>query len=182
MNLRRLLCTASSLAVLANLTGCATDPVSPLSTVPGVDLARYAGAWYEVARLPNRFQAMCVADTQAHYRLDDDVVRVTNRCRTAEGDIEQATGIAKLVPGSGGAKLRVSFFRPFYGDYWVLALDPGYRWVLVGEPRRRYAWILARQPTLDAATLDGLLNRAAELGFDRAAFRLTPQTQSLAAQ
>ena len=80
------------------------------------------------------------------------------------------------MEGSRGAKLLVSFFRPFYGDYWILALDPGYRWVLVGEPGRSYAWILAREPKLDEATLEALLSQAAALGFDRRAFLRTPHT------
>jgi apolipoprotein D and lipocalin family protein len=80
------------------------------------------------------------------------------------------------VAGSQGARLRVSFFRPFYGDYWVLELDPAYRWVLVGEPSRKYAWVLARDPELDDATLDALLARAAALGFDRKAFIRTPHS------
>jgi apolipoprotein D and lipocalin family protein len=89
-----------------------------------------------------------------------------------------------VVEGSHGAKLRVSFFRPIYGDYWILDLDPDYRWVLVGEPSRKYAWILARAPDLDAATQETLLTRAAELGFDRQAFVSTPhagQSRSQAA-
>jgi apolipoprotein D and lipocalin family protein len=82
-----------------------------------------------------------------------------------------------VVEGSNGAKLRVSFFRPFYGDYWILALDPDYRWVLIGEPGRDYAWVLARQPEMDAATLETLLSRAADLGFDREAFVRTRHSQ-----
>ena len=180
MNSRPLVRAALAIALLACLGGCATRPAAPLPTVDAVDLARYAGTWYEVAMLPNWFQSMCVADTQAHYRLDDGGVRVTNRCRKADGQVEEAVGVAKVVDGSNGAKLRVSFFRPFYGDYWVLALDREYRWVLVGEPGRRYAWVLSRRPALDAATLGAALDRAAELGFDRGAFRLTPQTTPLA--
>ena len=157
------------------LTGCTTSH-PPLPTVESVDLRRYYGTWYEIARLPNRFQSMCVSDTQAAYRPDGNHVAVVNSCRTADGKVEQAEGIAKLVEGSQGAKLRVSFFRPFYGDYWVLALDPDYRWVLVGEPSRKYAWVLARTPKLDAATLETLLVRAAALGFDRQAFLKTPHT------
>jgi apolipoprotein D and lipocalin family protein len=129
--------------------------------------------------LPNRFQSMCVSDTQAHYQLDDGGVRVTNRCRKSDGQVEEAAGVAHAVEGSSGARLRVSFFRPFYGDYWVLALDREYQWVLVGEPERKYAWVLARRPALDAATLDAALDRAAALGFDRAAFRRTPQTRPI---
>jgi apolipoprotein D and lipocalin family protein len=157
------------------LSACATSH-PPLPTVQAVELGRYYGTWYEIARLPNWFQSMCVADTQATYRPDGKNVSVVNQCRTADGRIEQADGIARIVEGSQGAKLRVSFFRPFYGDYWILALDPDYRWVLVGEPGRRYAWILARQTALDAATLERLLARAAELGFDRRAFMRTSHT------
>jgi apolipoprotein D and lipocalin family protein len=165
-------CCAVWLAA-ALLSAC-SSPQPPLPTVRSVDLDRYTGTWYEIARLPNRFQSMCVSDTRAVYRRDGETVSVANRCRTADGSTEQADGIARQVEGSGGAKLRVSFFRPFYGDYWILVLDPDYRWVLVGEPGRNYAWILARQTTLDAATLEHLLTRAAALGFDRNAFVRTP--------
>ncbi|MFA7292304.1 MAG: lipocalin family protein [Rhodocyclaceae bacterium] len=160
-----------SLAVLMALAGCTTTSQLPLPTVATVDLKRYLGTWHEVALIPNRFQSMCVAETQAEYVLEGDVIRVTNRCRTASGELESANGIAKIVEGSSNTKLRVSFFRPFYGDYWVLELDPDYRWVLVGEPSRRYGWVLARTPTLDKAVLDKLLDRAAELGYERSAFR-----------
>jgi len=162
----------------AALPAACTSTHPPLPTVQAVDLDRYFGTWYEIARLPNRFQAMCVSDTRATYRPDGKAVKVVNRCRTATGRIERADGIAKVVAGSQGARLRVSFFRPFYGDYWILDLDPDYRWVLVGEPGRHYAWILAREPELDAATLEALLARAAALGFDRQAFIRTPQTSA----
>lgn len=160
------------------LAACASGS-PPLPTVAAVDLQRYLGSWYEIARLPNRFQSICVSDTQATYRSDGQNVQVINRCRAEDGRIEEASGIARVVDGSGGAKLRVSFFRPFYGDYWVLALDPDYRWVLVGEPGRKYAWILARTPQLDKTTLDALLDRAASLGFDRRAFIETPHPEPL---
>ena len=172
----RSLLTAFALT-LAALTARATP--APLPTVPSVDLARYAGAWYEIALLPNRFQKQCVADTQARYQLDGDRVAVLNRCRLADGRVDDIKGRAKVVDGSGNAKLRVSFFWPFYGDYWVLALDADYRHVLVGAPSRQYAWVLSRTPQLDEATLQTLLDRAAELGFDKAAFQRTPQTQPL---
>lgn len=155
------------------LTACTTS-TAPLPTVATVDLDRYLGVWHQIALLPNRFQAQCVAETHAQYAREGDAIAVLNRCRTAEGKVEQVRGVAHVVAGSGGAKLRVSFFRPFYGDYWVLALDPDYRWALVGEPGRKYAWILARTPTLDVATYTQLLQRATELGFDRQAFVPTP--------
>ena len=161
------------------LAACTSQPTAPLDTVASVDLARYTGAWYEIALLPNEFQSMCVADTQARYRSDGDLIRVTNRCRKNDGSIAAVNGVAKIVAGSGNAKLRVSFFRHFYGDYWILALDPDYKWVLVGEPRRKYGWILSRMPQLDERSLQLALDKASALGYARAAFRLTPQTQAL---
>lgn len=172
---RKSLCIAA-LALVASLSHA--DP-APLPTVPAVDLTRYAGAWYEIALLPNRFQKQCVADTQARYRLDGERVEVVNRCRQSDGSVDSVKGHAKVVEGSNNAKLRVSFFWPFYGDYWVLALDADYRQVLVGAPSRKYAWVLSRTPQMDEAALQALLERAAQLGFDKAAFKRTPQTQPL---
>src|SRR5574343_992234 len=171
------LLAASALAVA--LPARAAESAVPLETVAQVDLTRYAGAWYEIALLPNRFQKQCVADTQARYRLDGERVVVLNRCRTADGRVDDIQGRDKVVEGSGNAKLRVSFFWPFYGDYWVLALDDDYRQVLVGAPSRQYAWVLSRTPQMDEAALQALLDRAAELGFNKAAFQRTPQTQPL---
>jgi apolipoprotein D and lipocalin family protein len=159
--------------VLLGLGACRTTDLAPLPTAGPIDLARYSGTWFEVAHLPNRFQADCAADTQAHYALEGEMIRVVNRCRESNGTIKQARGIAKRLEASENAKLRVSFFRPFYGDYWILAIDPDYQWVLVGEPTRRYAWVLSRQPRLSAELVDQILARAADLGFDRAAFRFT---------
>ncbi|CAN5208209.1 lipocalin family protein [soil metagenome] len=153
---------------------------APLPTVAAVDMARYAGGWYEIALLPSWFQRACVADTKARYRADGDGgIEVINRCRKANGSIETAKGHATLVEGSGNAKLRVSFFWPFKGDYWVLDLDADYQHVLVGTPSRDYAWVLSRTPQMDEATLQRLLDRAASLGFDKAAFKRSPQTQPL---
>lgn len=165
-----ILCAATFLGA-----GCA-GPRTPLPTVEAVDLERYAGLWYEIAHLPNRFQAKCVSDTRATYAREGERISVLNECRTEGGSFDSARGIARVVEGSGNAKLRVSFFRPFHGDYWILALDPDYRWVLVGEPARRYAWILARTPQLDADIRETLFARAATLGFDRDAFLATPHT------
>ena len=165
------------LAVLLGslLAGCASAPEAPLPTVASVDLARYMGTWYEIALLPNRFQARCSALTQAHYQLEGDRVRVTNRCLDVHGKAVEANGVAYAQPDSSNAKLRVSFFRPFYGNYWILALDPDYQWVLIGEPQRKYAWILARSRQLDEPRINQLLDLAATLGFDRQAFRRSPQ-------
>jgi apolipoprotein D and lipocalin family protein len=169
----------SALAACALLAACSTPVTPALPTVERVDLDRYVGRWYEVASLPNRFQAQCVADTQARYRATGEDIEVVNRCRLADGTVDSATGVAKVVADSGNAKLRVSFFRPFYGDYWVLALAPDYRWVLVGEPRRQYGWVLSRTPELAAADMATALARAEALGYARSAFNPTPQTRPL---
>ena len=152
----------------------------PLPTVAAVDLARYAGGWYEIALLPSWFQRQCVADTKARYRADGEGgIEVVNRCRKADGSVTTAKGRATIVEGSANAKLRVSFFWPFKGDYWVLDLDADYQHVLVGTPSRDYAWVLSRTPQMDEATLQRLLDKAATLGFDKAAFKRSPQTQPL---
>lgn len=138
-----------------------------LPVVPSVDLARYAGTWHEIARLPNRFQRKCESNTTATYTLRrDGRIAVLNQCRKADGSTIKATGTAKVADSKGpNTKLKVTFFWPFYGDYWILALDPGYRWALVGEPERKYLWILAREPRLDDATYQDIVARAAQQGF-----------------
>jgi apolipoprotein D and lipocalin family protein len=176
---RATLAAVAAALALAGCAGVSQAPTAPLPTVASVDLARYVGTWYEIASLPNRFQAQCVADTQARYRQDGAQIEVRNRCRKADGSVDAITGVAKVLPDSGNAKLRVSFFRPFYGDYWVLALAADYRWVLIGEPGRQFGWVLSRTPVLPAADLETALARAEALGFDRAAFHRTPQTRPL---
>lgn len=168
------------LSSLLALGQSASAAQQPLATVDSVDLGRYTGTWYEIALLPNRFQKQCVADTQARYRLDGERVEVINRCRTAKGEIDDVKGHAKVVAGSANAKLRVTFFWPFYGDYWVLDLDPDYRQVLIGEPGRKFAWVLSREPSMSDEQLQRLLDKAAVLGFDKTAFQRTPQTRPLA--
>ena len=168
-------------SVLATLTACDTaDRVAEsnlpaLPTVAQVDVPRYLGTWYQQALIPNKFQAACVSDTRATYLRGGDDLVVVNQCRRADGQVEKAQGVAKIVEGSNNAKLRVSFFRPFYGDYWVLALDPGYNWVLVGEPKREFGWILSRNNKLDEATLNQILDHAVSLGYDRNAFKRSVQ-------
>jgi apolipoprotein D and lipocalin family protein len=174
------LTTLLTLVAAMVLTSCTSLAVAPLPTVASVDIPRYMGSWYEIAKLPNRFQASCASDTVARYRMRDDGIEVFNRCRKSDGAVDQIWGRATVVPGSAGARLRVSFFWPIYGDFWVLDLDSAYETVLVGEPTREYAWILSRSPTLDEVRLQALLARAQTLGFDRAAFVRTRQTAPIA--
>jgi len=162
---------AALLITIAPAPAAAQAP-APLPTVAKVDLERYAGTWHEIARLPNRFQAQCVADVTATYTpRPDGAVGVVNRCRTEAGGTDVAEGVA-VPQDETRARLKVSFlpavlrWLPFgQGDYWVLDLDAQYRWVLVGEPRREYLWVLARDPQMSQDTLQGVLGRAREMGF-----------------
>ncbi|PWS37553.1 hypothetical protein DFH01_12055 [Falsiroseomonas bella] len=169
------------LAVLA-LGACATRPEGPpVRTVAAVDLQRYLGTWYEIARFPNSFQdgrgRRCVATTATYALRLDGQVAVTNRCLdAANGNREQvATGTAYAVEGSDNAKLRVTFFWPFYGDYWVIGLDTAYRWAVVGAPGRDYLWILSRTPAMSAGDYAQAVGIAAAEGFEVSRLQPTPQ-------
>jgi apolipoprotein D and lipocalin family protein len=136
--------------------------------VPSVDLARYAGKWHEIARLPNWFQRGCASGTTATYTLrPDGKIDVLNECRAADGKLKTAKGSAKVASANGpNTKLKVTFFWPFSGDYWIIDLDPEYRWVVVGEPGRKYLWILGREPKMDDDLYRRLLERAMAQGYD----------------
>ncbi|MBR9976456.1 MAG: lipocalin family protein [Bacteroidetes bacterium] len=140
----------------------------PLKTVDAVDLDRYMGTWYEIMRLPNSFQKDCWNSTAEYSLRDDGKVRVVNRCRkdSVNGPENSATGKAWVVAGSNNSKLKVSFFWPFRGDYWIIELDENYQWVAVGAPSREYLWILAREPRWDVVPLEMLKERLAAKGFD----------------
>jgi apolipoprotein D and lipocalin family protein len=153
--------------LLAGVALAAADK-PPVQTVPDVDLKRYAGVWHEIARYPNWFQKKCASDVTATYTLrPDGKITVLNQCRTADGNIKKATGTAKLADKDGpNSKLKVTFFWPFYGDYWIIALDPEYRWVLVGAPGRDYLWVLSRTPQLSDDVYAQILEKAKAQGFD----------------
>jgi apolipoprotein D and lipocalin family protein len=161
-------------AVLAiALGGCAASTTErlklpPLEAVPAVDLARYVGSWYEIGSFPQWFQRDCVATTATYVPRPDGEVDVLNRCRkgSLEGREDSAVGRARVVEGTGGAKLEVSFFRPFWADYWIIDLDPDYRWAVVGHPGRDYLWVLSRAPTMPAVTWTSILARLQERGYD----------------
>ncbi|WP_233249042.1 lipocalin family protein [Limnohabitans sp. JirII-29] len=148
---------------------------APVSSVAQVDLARYVGKWFEIASFPMFFQRKCVGNTTAEYaRNTDGSVAVTNRCDTADGST-QAQGKATVVEGTGNAQLKVSFFWPFRADYWVIALDPEYRWAVVGNPNRKYLWVLSRTPTLQPELMDAALLSAKTQGFDLSQLKYTRQ-------
>jgi apolipoprotein D and lipocalin family protein len=157
---------------------------APLPTQDWVDLARYAGRWYEIARLPNRFQEQCAGDVAATYTLrTDGRVTVVNECRRKDGTVTRAEGVARRAEARGPAsRLKVRFapaflsFLPFvWGDYWIVDLDRDYRYAVVGDPSRRYLWILSRRPQMDEATYASLTDRARAFGFDTSRILRTPQ-------
>lgn len=164
---------AAAAFAIASLAACSTPPVNrnsavPLPTAASVDLERYLGTWYEIARLPNGFETDCEGVTADYARRDDGLIGVVNRCRVgaADGKLKTAKGRARIVDEATNAKLEVSFFGPFWGDYWILWLADDYSLSLVGEPEGRYLWILARTPTLDAATREAALSRLTAFGYD----------------
>lgn len=143
--------------------------------VSELDLQRYAGAWYEVARLPNRFQERCTGEVTATYELrKDGTVTVINRCMQANGKWTEAEGRARKAERDGtNSRLEVRFAPRWLGwlgfvwaDYWVLYLSPSYDLAIVGGPSRKYLWILSRTPTVAEATMQELMQRAAEQGYD----------------
>jgi apolipoprotein D and lipocalin family protein len=163
------------LAALMVLGACAAPEPQP-RTVAAVDLPRYLGTWHEVARYPNWFQDSngqhCVDVTATYTARPDGTVGVRNAC----GDGQVANGWARVVDPEN-TKLRVTFFWPFFGDYWVIGLDPAYRWAVVGTPNRNYLWVLSRSPTLSQQEYDTAIATAAAQGFDLAKLvKTAPQT------
>jgi apolipoprotein D and lipocalin family protein len=147
----------------------------PLEVVPSVDLERYCGVWYEIARLPNWFQKDCKGDVTASYTLlEDGEIKVVNRCRDQDGNMKEAEGRARRASDDEpNSKLKVRFapaflsFLPFvWGDYWIIDLAPDYSFAVVGEPDRKYLWLLARTPKLDDVTMQAILERVKEKGYD----------------
>lgn len=150
--------------------------VGPLSTIAALDVPRYMGTWYEIAKYPNRFQKQCVADTQAEYRLQPNGgVEVINRCRKDNGNMEEALGEARQIGAATSPKLQVRFAPAWlswlpmvWGNYWVIDLDDGYQLVAVSEPKREFLWILSRTPTVSLEAYGALLTRLKAQGFDLA--------------
>jgi len=168
MNLRLIALLAG-----ATLCGCQTAPHAPLPTAKAVDLQRYAGRWYEVARLPNPFQRPEERAMADYSLLPDARVQVVNTAIAPDGRQRAARGQAEVVAGSNNARLRVKFEGlaslapvPAEGNYWIIELDrQRYRYVMVGTPSRKFLWILSRTPTLDGTTRKRLESRAQALGF-----------------
>ena len=157
----------------------AADEAGSLKTVDRMELKRYMGRWYEIAKIPNRFQRKCDRDTTATYTLrSDGEVTVVNRCLRENGGEIVSRGLARVVDRATGTKLKVSFVsllgvRLFWGKYWVIGLDPDYQWALVGEPKRKYGWILAREPDLTAEQWEEVRRILRDGGYDPTRFVVT---------
>ncbi len=158
-----------------------------LKTVEALDLPRYLGSWYEIAKFPNWFQKKCKSDTKANYSLRSDAsLAVFNQCRLESGQVSDAMGTAKQIGDAKSAKLKVRFAPewlsviPFvWGDYWVIDIDAAYQLVAISEPKREYLWILSRTPDADDRQLNELLLRLSANGFDLSKLERTPQKQDI---
>lgn len=176
---------AATLALLGLGALAQTAPVAlqPLSAIATLDVPRYLGTWYEIAKYPNSFQKKCVANTQARYSLlGDGQLQVVNRCRLANGQTSEAIGAAKQQGAATSPRLKVrfapawlSFIPAVWGDYWVIDLDPAYQLAAVAEPKREYLWILSRTPTVDSKNFQALLERLTQKGFDIGKLENSPQ-------
>jgi apolipoprotein D and lipocalin family protein len=182
--LKRIILAGCALLALAAVVK-ADKKREPLRVVPSVDPGRYAGKWYEIARLPNRFQKKCAGDVTADYAVrDDGGFDVLNRCRKPDGTVTSAKGRARVADSRGpNSKLEVRFapgylsFLPFvWGDYQVIDLAPDYSYALVGEPGRKYLWVLSRTPRMDEETYGRAVARGAAEGFDVSKLMRTEQS------
>jgi apolipoprotein D and lipocalin family protein len=155
----------------------------PVKTIAALDVPRYLGTWYEIAKFPNWFQRKCVSNTKAVYSIKPDGnLRVLNSCKPAEGDTAEAEGTARQIGAKDSPKLEVRFapawlsFLPMvWGNYWVIDLDSQYQLAAVSDPRREYLWILSRTPQIDPKAYEDLLGRLQAQQFDVRKLELTPQ-------
>jgi len=159
------------------MAGLTAEKDKLLETVPYVDLQKYMGQWYEIAAFPQRFEKGCHCTTAEYEMTDKGYVRVINTCRkdSPDGKVSQAKGKAFVVKGSNNAKLRVQFFWPFRGDYWIIDLAEDYGYAVVGAPDRKYLWILSRTPQLDPVLYQNIVDRVARKGFDISKLARTDQ-------
>ncbi|MGB5161917.1 MAG: lipocalin family protein [Thermoanaerobaculia bacterium] len=170
----------SAALLMFSVAVAAAAKAPPLGVVEEVDLDRYLGTWFEIASYPAWFAKNCTGVTAEYSLREGGGISVVNRCYKGalDGKLKEARGRAKVVDPETNSKLKVSFFGPFWGNYWILELDPDYRWVVVGEPKRKYLWILSRTPSLDQDTLDEILSRLPEKGYSRDRLQWTLQAET----
>lgn len=146
-----------------------------LETVAKVDVQRYMGRWYEIASFPQSFQKGCSCTVAEYKLLENGKVSVTNSCNV-DGKMKVANGKAWVTDKSTNAKLKVSFFWPFSGKYWIIDLADDYSYAVVGHPNRKYLWILSRTPLMDKQQYEGILERIRAKGFDTTQLQVTVQS------
>ena len=177
----RLLFVGSVLFMQNNVYSQTT--AAPVKTIAALDVPRYLGTWYEIAKFPNWFQKKCVGNTKAVYSLKaDGNLRVLNSCKKASGEITEAEGVARQLGTKDSPKLDVRFapewlsFLPIvWGDYWVIDLDPQYQVAVVSDPSRNYLWILSRTPQIAPQVYEEVLQRLQQQEFDIRQLEKTPQ-------
>lgn len=152
--------------VMLSMLFCTSCKSQDLQTVPMLDLQQYAGTWYEIARLPNSFEKNLECITATYTIRPDGRVTVENKGVKADGSVSSIKGVAWVPNKEEPAKVRVRFFWPFAGKYWVVYLDENYRFALVGEPKRKFFWILSRTPVVEPTTYEKLVSIAKDKGFD----------------
>jgi len=154
-----------------------TSNAQTIQTVPNVDLKKYAGKWYEIASYPQRFQKGCHCTTAEYTLSDKGYVIVENRCNrnSINGKQSYIKGKAFVEKNSGNAKLKVQFFWPFTGKYWIIDLADDYTYAVVSHPNKKYLWILSRTPEMDHAIYQQILSRLREKGFDLTKLQTTKQ-------
>jgi apolipoprotein D and lipocalin family protein len=167
------------LALVMCLAGCIEENKHPpLSKVPKVDINRYLGLWYEIARIDHSFQKGCVASTAEYSLRDDGYVKVVNKCRKGnlEGEVSSIEGKAWVTDKDSNAWLKVQFFWPFRGDYVIIDLDEvEYRYAVVGHPSRNYLWILSRKPQMDEGIYEKVMRAIVKQGYDSKRINKYPQ-------
>lgn len=154
------------IVLAALVVPCALGADTRLETVAHVDLDRYVGKWYEVARYPNRFERECDRDVMAEYAKQSNGIQVVNTCLRVDGKAKRSEGRAKVEDEATNAKLAVTFFWPFYGKYWVIELGQNYEYAVVGEPSRKYLWILSRTNSIPDAKYREITEQLPAKGYD----------------
>jgi apolipoprotein D and lipocalin family protein len=174
------ICILTITAILLSMIGCvkmSKQTSSPLPVVPYVDVNRYTGVWYEIARYAHSFQEGCVGSKATYTLRDDGKISVLNECydKSFSGKIRSAKGKAWVVDKETNAKLKVSFFWPFAGDYWIIDLGENYEYAVIGHPKRKYLWILSRTKEIDGEVYEGILSRLRDNQYDTSKLIITPQ-------
>lgn len=179
MKTKKILAAAIPLLATTGLVLWASkSQAQELETVPEVDLKRYSGTWYEIATIPQSFEKGCACTKATYTQTDEGYILVENTChKPKKGTIKTVTGKAFVEEGSGNAKLKVQFFWPFKGKYWIIDLADDYSYAVVGHPNRKYLWVLSRTPDMKEELYNKILQGVADKGYDLSKIEKTPQCE-----